>query len=81
MNRFIRLATVLFLFCSFIFITSCEEDTMANPDILISDNIDITGGQEVPPVSTVAQATWTYVMIKVQNNLTLPSPGAIYLIV
>lgn len=52
MIRFIRLSSILFLFTTLSLITSCEEETMTNPDILIVNGIDITGGQEVPPVST-----------------------------
>jgi hypothetical protein len=52
MKNFIRLFTALFLFSAFSFLTSCEEETMENPDLVMANNLDITGGQEVPPVST-----------------------------
>ena len=52
MKNTLRLSSFLLLFSAFTFITSCEEETLNNPDLLITNGLDMTGGQEVPVVST-----------------------------
>ena len=52
MKNIIRLSSFLLLFSAFTFITSCEEETLNNPDLVITNGLDMTGGQEVPVVST-----------------------------
>ena len=52
MKNIIRLSTFLLLFSSFTFLTSCEEDNLNNPDLVITNGLDITGGQETPAVAT-----------------------------
>jgi hypothetical protein len=52
MKRTLRLSSFLLLFSAFAFITSCEEETLLNPDLVISRELELSGGQEVPAVTT-----------------------------
>lgn len=52
MKNIIRLSSFLFLFSAVTFLSSCEEETLVNPDLVITNGLDMTGGQEVPVVST-----------------------------
>lgn len=51
MKNIYRTLSVLFLASALSF-ASCEEETLVNPDLVLVNGLDITGGQEVPAVTT-----------------------------
>jgi hypothetical protein len=52
MMRLLRLPTFLLLLTAGIFLNSCEEDIVADPDVFLVTGLELSGGQEVPVVST-----------------------------
>jgi hypothetical protein len=73
MKRTLRLSSFLVLFSAFLFLTSCEEETLLNPDLEISRELELSGGQEVPAVTTAGNGILNarYDKSTKQLNLTL----------
>jgi hypothetical protein len=57
MTRLLRLSSFLLLFSATTFFVSCEEDIVANPDIFLVSGLELSGGQEVPVVSTTGSGS------------------------
>ena len=52
MKRLLTLSSLLFLVLASILVTSCEEEVMSNPDVLVVSGLELAGGQQVPAVAT-----------------------------
>lgn len=71
MKNIIRLSTFLLILSSLTFLPSCEEENLSNPDLALVNGLDITGGQEVPVVSTRGAGNLDVRYDKANKQLTL----------